>query len=129
MDCRSRSAIIQRARDLRRRMPPAEVKLWNVLRNHQLGGLRFRRQHPVGPYYLDFFCVSCGLAIELDGPSHDSPEDQDSDQRRDRFLATCGVRMLRFLNAEVMCNLDGVLHFICREATGQEWNGVLAEKK
>jgi very-short-patch-repair endonuclease len=129
MDCRMFRASTKRARDLRGRMPPAEVKLWNGLRNKQLGGLRFRRQHPIGPYFLDFFCSSCGLAIEVDGASHDSAEDQQADERRDLYLARYGVRVIRFLNADIMKNLEGVLQEIVRKATGREWDEVQADKE
>jgi very-short-patch-repair endonuclease len=108
-------------------MPLPEGMLWRVLRNRQLGGLRFRRQHPIGPFFVDFFCCSCGLAIELDGASHNTPEALRADERRDRFLAREGVRVIRFLNSEVRTNLDGVLQEIFRAATGMEWDGVLSD--
>jgi very-short-patch-repair endonuclease len=128
MTARPLSPTFKRARELRSRMPLPEVMLWNVLRNKQLGGLRFRRQQPIGPFFIDFFCCSCGLAIELDGESHNTPEALQADERRDRFLAAEGARVIRFLNSEVRTNLDGVLHEIFRAATGQEWNGVLSER-
>jgi very-short-patch-repair endonuclease len=124
MPRRSAHAITKRARELRRWMPPAEVHLWMALRKKQLGGLRFRRQHPVGPYFLDFFCSSCRLAIEVDGPSHDEDAKREADSRRDRFLASQGIRVIRFLNADIRKNLEGVLQEIYRRATGRDWDGV-----
>ena len=108
-------------------MPRAERVLWNVLRKKRLCGLRFRRQHPVGPYFLDFFCHSCNLGVELDGSSHDEPEVQHDDRRRDRFLAANGLRVIRFLNRDVLNNLDGVVHAIHLKATGHQWDGVLGD--
>ena len=76
------------------------------------GGIRFRRQHPVEPYLLDFYCSSAKLAIELDGWGHD--ESRSHDARRTQFLNRQGIRVIRISNDEVLENLDGVVEMFCR---------------
>ena len=85
------------ARTLRRAMSPIEQRLWLALRGAQLG-TSFRRQHPVGPYVLDFCCTSVGLAIELDGDEHASRTVRDA--VRTRFLNSRGIHVIRFTNRE-----------------------------
>jgi len=97
------------AQRLRREMTPAEAKLWHRLRQSQLG-VKFRRQQPVGPYVVDFLCVSAKVVIEIDGESH--LEADCGDAERDEFLKKVGMRVLRFWNTEVYENLDGVLEKI-----------------
>jgi very-short-patch-repair endonuclease len=84
-------------------MTKHEVRLWMHLRDSQLGGFSFRRQHPAGPYYLDFYCAKGKLAVELDGSQHEIPAAAEYDAARTRFLSRNGIRVLRFWNAE----LDG----------------------
>ena len=95
------------ARKLRQNMTPAEKRLWSALRNKQLEGLRFRRQHPVGNFILDFYCPSCKLVIEVDGEIHSDRLDYD-DARTDK-LAEYGYTVLRFSNERVMNDLPQVL--------------------
>lgn len=102
------------ARHLRREQTEGEHRLWNALRSRQLNGLKFRRQHPLGPYIVDFCCPEFKLAIELDGGQH--ALQTDADERRSRVLAHKGYRVLRFWNHEVLENLDGVLHHIVEMA-------------
>jgi BirA family biotin operon repressor/biotin-[acetyl-CoA-carboxylase] ligase len=85
---------------------PAEKLLWQKLRNHQIGGVKFRRQMPLGPYIVDFCCLSARLVIELDGISH---IDSAIDAARDAWMQTQGIRVLRFLNYDVFRNLEGIL--------------------
>jgi very-short-patch-repair endonuclease len=95
------------ARSLRGDMPLAEKKLWQALRGKQLEGLRFRRQHPIGPYIADFACIDELLVIELDGGQH---QDQVAyDARRTAYVESLGWQVLRFWNNDVLNNLDGVL--------------------
>ena len=103
-------------RHLRREATPAEVALWNVLRRHQLRGLRFRRQHGVGPYVVDFFCAAARLAVELDGAIHESPQAKAYDAERTEHLARLGIRVVRFSNDAVRHDLDGVLRAIAEAA-------------
>ncbi len=103
---------LQRARAMRSHSAPAEGKLWQRLRNRKLDGLKFRRQDPIGPYIVDFVCMSERLIVELDGPSHD--ERQDHDAARTRWLESEGYRVLRFLNEDVHRSIDDVLRTILR---------------
>jgi very-short-patch-repair endonuclease len=89
-----------------------EKRLWSKLRDGRLDGLRFRRQHPAGPYVLDFYCPSLRLAIELDGGQHAYRRQQSRDQKRSAWLRDCGVTELRFWNNDVAENLSGVLQLI-----------------
>src|SRR6185437_4507096 len=95
------------ARQLRKDMTPAEKVLWERLRFQRLAGFRFRRQHPAGPFILDFACVSIQLGVELDGWVHDATGRYD--QRRDAFLTEHGWTMLRFRNEEIVFGLDEVV--------------------
>jgi very-short-patch-repair endonuclease len=106
---------IARARQLRREMSLPEVLLWSELRGGRLDGLKFRRQHPVGPYVLDFYCPSAHLAVEIDGWSHATEERPEQDEIRDMRLAERGVRTLRIPAAEVLRSVDDTLSTI-REA-------------
>jgi very-short-patch-repair endonuclease len=101
-----------KARQLRQTPTEAEKILWKALRRNQIGGVSFRRQHPIGRYVLDFYCPSAGLAIEVDGGQHATGQQKEIDLRRDQWLAANGVRMLRFWNNEVLSNLQGVLQTI-----------------
>lgn len=100
------SGTVHRARDLRRNATDAEKKLWVGLRR-AFPALRFRRQVPVGPYFVDFLSVRAGLVIEVDGGQHDG--DAAYDARRMAVLNQHGFRVERFWNDDVLTNLDGVL--------------------
>ncbi|HEV2185744.1 MAG TPA: endonuclease domain-containing protein [Stellaceae bacterium] len=102
------------ARNLRRTMSLPEVVLWQALRGGQVGGLRFRRQHPVGPYILDFYCPSAHLAIEVDGSAHDTASQVQHDERRVAWLGKRGIKVLRVLARDVLRDesLEGVLRGI-----------------
>lgn len=103
-----------RARKLRRDAPLPERRLWFHLKSGKMGGFAFRRQHPVGPYFLDFYCAAARLAIELDGDQHGADEAVAYDLARTRFLETKGIRVLRFPNHEVLEKLAYVLEAIER---------------
>jgi very-short-patch-repair endonuclease len=100
-----------RARRLRRSSTDVEMKLWQKLRNRQLG-VDFRRQHPAGAYVLDFYCPALCLAIELDGGQHAQPKALQHDRARARWLAERDVSIMRIWNSDVMQNLSGVLEMI-----------------
>jgi very-short-patch-repair endonuclease len=102
------------ARQLRQKLTPAEAYLWEALRNKQLGGLRFRCQHPVGRFILDFYCPACKLVIEVDGGIHETQLDYD--EARTQHLQQYGYRVLRFTNDEVMSDRDRVLQIILTTA-------------
>ena len=88
-------------------MTTAEQVLWQALRGRQLGGLRFRSQHPVGPFVLDFYCAAAKLIIEVDGSVHEQQREQD--QARNEHLQQYGYRILRFTNEQVLGDLDTVM--------------------
>jgi adenine-specific DNA-methyltransferase len=83
--------------------------LWNCLRNRQLGGYKFRRQHPVGSCFADFACIEAGLIVELDGGQHFEPEAMQADAARTAALDAEGFRVLRYTNREALAERDGVL--------------------
>ena len=83
--------------------------MWKHLQSRKLEGYKFRRQHSVGRYIIDFYCSEAKLAIELDGAAHDSAGADAGDRVRDEFLRSLGIRVLRYENREVMANLEGVL--------------------
>ena len=89
-------------------MPEPERRLWRVLGNRQLGGHKFRRQHPIGPYIADFACVAAKLVVEIDGDSHFTSEAIEADRRRSAFLVKQGWTVLRFTNTDVRESLEGV---------------------
>ncbi|RZJ00606.1 MAG: endonuclease domain-containing protein [Brevundimonas sp.] len=107
---------VERARELRRRMTPPETRLWLCLRGKRLRGFKFRRQHPIGVYIVDFYCPGAKLAVEVDGRGHDHPERVAHDRRRTLWLREQGVRVIRLAAEDVRISLDGVLEFIARVA-------------
>ena len=106
--------IEEAARRLRRELTPAESILWEALRGRQLDGLKFRCQHPVGKFILDFYCPSVKLVIEVDGGIHD--QQQEYDQARTEKLEAFGYRVLRFTDDQVMKDLSAVLETISKAA-------------
>ncbi len=98
-----------RARRLRSAMTDAEAKLWSRLRSRRLGGHKFVRQDPIGPYTVDFVCRESRLVVEVDGGQHAGSS---GDQVRDRWLTDHNYRVLRFWNNDVLQNLAGVLETI-----------------
>jgi very-short-patch-repair endonuclease len=113
---------LTRARDLRKVMTPPELRLWSALRRKSQLGLRFRRQHPLGPYILDFYCDAASLAVEVDGEGHGFGDRPRRDAIRDQWLLERGVRTLRIAAVDVRDNLDGVVEMIVLSARG-EWEG------
>ena len=101
-----------RARRLRRDSTVVEKRLWSKLRDGRLEGLSFRRQHPAGPYFLDFYCPQLRLSIELDGGQHTYRSREAHDGKRTAWLQRCGVTELRFWNNDVTQNLSSVLEKI-----------------
>ncbi|MDQ3332941.1 MAG: endonuclease domain-containing protein [Planctomycetota bacterium] len=91
-----------------------ERRLWNLLRNRQLAELKFRRQVPVGPFVVDFYCEAAQLAVELDGLSHDNRGEYD--KRRQKYLEEQGIRVLRMQNDELLENAEAVLLGIAKAA-------------
>ena len=98
------------ARQLRSEQTEVEQQLWRALRNRRLQGVKFRRQHPVPPYVLDFYCHAAKLAIELDGSQH--IEQETYDQQRTAFLNQQGIHVLRFWNQDVLKHQEAVMETI-----------------
>ena len=109
-----KNRLIPVARILRRNQTEAEAKLWSVLRNRQLEGLKFRRQHPIGRYVADFCCEELGLIIELDGGQHSDLEVKD--RERTMVLENMKYIVLRFWNVDITEALDGVADQILETA-------------
>jgi very-short-patch-repair endonuclease len=101
-----------RARYLRKNATDCERILWRHLRNRNFAGYKFRRQHPIDPYTLDFYCPAVKLAIELDGSGHGYRLCETHDQAREQFLARQGIDVIRFWNHQVREELDSVLQAI-----------------
>lgn len=97
------------SRRLRREQTPEEKELWKALRGRRFAGFKFRRQHEVAPYFLDFYCPLARLAVELDGSGHGRPGQLKHDTERDAFLAAKGIAVLRLWNLEWNRNREGSL--------------------
>ena len=105
---------VQRARDLRKAMSRTERRLWHALRGGQLDGLRFRRQHPIGPYVVDLACLEARLVVEVDGPHHGEATQRAHDEVRTRWLAGEGYRVVRFWAHQLDEDMDAVVSAIGR---------------
>ncbi|MEK9802069.1 MAG: endonuclease domain-containing protein [Curvibacter sp.] len=113
---RTRERARVRAKALRKGQTDAEALLWSRLRNRQLLGLKFRRQHPLGRYFADFACIEIGLVIELDGGQHAESTVVDDDTRRKEEMADMGFQTLRFWDNEVLQEADAVMERIRQTA-------------
>jgi len=102
----------KRARTMRRALTPPEARLWVQLKGRKLEGLKFRRQHPAGPYILDFYCPEQGLAVEVDGMIHGDADQARHDERRTAWLTTKGISVLRVASCDVRDDVEGVLNAI-----------------
>jgi len=110
-----KSDTITLAKELRANRTEAETHLWQFLRARHLGGYKFRRQHPIGNYILDFYCPEKKLAVELDGGQHAAIDQMIHDQNRTATLAEMGIIVLRYWDHEVFQNTDGVVEDIFLE--------------
>jgi len=104
---------VSQARKLRKQMSPTEIRLWRVLRLRP-GGLLFRRQHPFGPFVLDFFCKAAGVAVEVDGMAHDFEATARRDRQRDKLVRDQGVQTIRIAAEDVRTNLEGAVTHIAK---------------
>ncbi len=111
------SKAIKRARNLRRNQTAAEIKLWHALRN-RAQKVKFRRQHPIGEFIVDFYCDQVKLCIEVDGPTHFTASQIESDKLRTTFLKEKGCKILRFTNTEIQDQMDLVLEQINQTIDG-----------
>lgn len=102
------------ARNLRKNQTSQEHILWNILRNRQLSGYKFRCQYPIGNYIVDFVCREKKLIIELDGGQHNTIKGISSDNERTEYLYSLGFQILRFWNNEIDNNIEGVYQKIIK---------------
>jgi len=98
-----------RARHLRQSLTDAETRLWKLLRSRQFETIKFRRQHPIGPYILDFACVAYRIGIECDGSQHAYESNRAHDRKRTAYLEEQGWVILRFWNHDILSNAEGLL--------------------
>ena len=110
---RTTRTVQRHAQELRREQTPAEKRLWSRLRGKQLCDLKFRRQHPIGPFIVDFYCAAHKLIIEVDGHSHASQVEYD--HARSAYLQERGYTIIRFTNEQIRRQLDTVLNEIARQ--------------
>jgi len=96
-------------RTLRSNLTPAEALLWKALQRSQLAGRKFRRQHGIGPYVVDFYCSAEKLVVELDGAGHFTASGEAQDMERDAYLGNLGLKVLRFENKLVVQHIESVL--------------------
>ena len=108
-----------RARSLRRSLTDAEALLWRHLPARQFG-VKFRRQHPFGPYVLDLYCHAVHLVVEVDGSQHATPKGKARDEKRTRFLESAGFYVLRFSDREVLLETESVLGAIWEATKGYD---------
>ena len=97
---------------LRNNSTAAESTLWKVLKNKQIDGLKFRRQHSIGPYIMDFYCPEIKLCIELDGEPHDNSEQYNADMERTKYINEEGITVVRFSNNVVFNNIEVIIESI-----------------
>lgn len=105
----NKKELLARRKDLRNNLTLAEVVLWKILKGKKLDGRKFRRQHSVGYYILDFYCPAERLAIELDGAHHFTEEGRRKDAVRTKYLNSLNIKVVRFENVEVLQNAQGVI--------------------
>ncbi len=98
-----------RRRKLRNNMTPAEIKLWCILKGKDFTNYKFRRQHGIGPYIVDFYCPQLRLIIELDGSQHLEPKSIVYDKKRTQYFNSLNIKVIRFLNNEILGNIAGVI--------------------
>lgn len=101
--------IVNKARDLRKKMTPAEKIVWEKLRDKRLGGFKFRRQHPIWRFIADFYCHQVKLVIEIDGGIHQDQLIKEYDASRSAELERMGIKVLRYLNEDVFGNTERIL--------------------
>jgi very-short-patch-repair endonuclease len=107
-----RRDLIQRARHMRAHPTRPEKIMWQCVRRKQLGGFKFRRQHVMEPYIVDFYCAEKKLVVELDGTIHEATQQAEVDRKRDRLLEEYDATIMRVENDEVLDDLEGVLERI-----------------
>jgi adenine-specific DNA methylase/very-short-patch-repair endonuclease len=120
--------LLQACRDLRKNSTDAEQLLWNLLRDRYLHGVKFRRQHPIGRFILDFYCHEFKLAIELDGGGHNEQQQRQYDEQRTKALEGEGIKVLRFWNHDVLLRTETVLEVIWNSITKDSLTPTLSQR-
>jgi very-short-patch-repair endonuclease/type I restriction-modification system DNA methylase subunit len=123
------SGLVERARELREKQTPAEDVLWQLLRNRQLAGLKFRRQHQIGDYITDFYCDEIKLVIELDGAIHGTARQSKRDEAKQRYLESLGLIILRFDNQSALDSPQTIFEAIISYLPSPNGRGVGGEGK
>jgi very-short-patch-repair endonuclease len=108
MQVHNKKSLEEIRRQLRKDSTPAETFMWQQLRGSKLNGLKFKRQHSIGNYIVDFYCASLRLIIEADGSVHNSSDQKEKDKFRDENLKDMGFTILRFPNEEILYNISNV---------------------
>ena len=111
---RGQAGHLDLKRRLRSNMTCPETRLWLRLRARQLQGLKFRRQHGIGPYIVDFYCPEQSLVIEVDGDSHAGADQILKDRQRAKYLQSLGLHVIRYINDDILKNLDGVMEDLAK---------------
>ena|SRR5690348_7044090 len=115
----AKGKLFRFARSNRKTATDAEDLLWKNLRGRRLDGFKFRRQHPILHYIADFYCYECKLIVEVDGSFHFTPEQATYDQRRTKELESCGIKVLRFPNDQVLKNMSAVRKEIAKHLSSR----------
>jgi len=112
MQTHNRKELKENRRNLRSNLTPAEIRLWKYLQSKQLEGRKFRRQHSIGNYIVDFYCPEERIAIELDGEVHLNPVNEQYDILRDNYIKSLGIKVIRFRNSDIFDRIDNVINEI-----------------
>jgi very-short-patch-repair endonuclease len=118
----AKPGTFEKARFLKKVQTEAESELWKYLRNKKLSGFKFRRQHPICCYIVDFYCDTCKLVVEVDGEIHKRFDNPEYDKIRTEDLNNLGLKVIRFKNKEVMESIDKVLEEIKYHLSGSSEN-------
>jgi len=121
----AKKEIFDLAKELRKSETDAEKKLWKALRNRRCSGLKFRRQHPVKEFILDFYCHEYFLGIEVDGSVHDNESAKEYDLNRQAEIENLGINLIRFTNEEVLTAISKVLYKIQEKVKELQNTGML----
>ena len=117
------SGLVERARELREKQTPAEEMMWEILRDRQFMGLKFRRQHQIGDYIADFYCDEKRLVIELDGNVHETEPQKAKDNVRDKYFRSIGLIVLRIKNEQVLNSTGTILETIAEQLPSTSGRG------
>ncbi|HPR65301.1 MAG TPA: N-6 DNA methylase [Thermoanaerobaculia bacterium] len=123
------SDLVKQARELRKKQTPAEELFWQLVRNRQFMDLKFRRQHQIGDYIVDFYCPEANLIIELDGSVHEKDSRQKIDKKRDAYLTSVGNKVIRIKNEDLIDSTQDTLHKISENLPSPPGRGVRGEGK